>query len=149
MSLARQLAERITALRYEDLPPEAVYWSRIAVLDTVGVALAGALEAAPKIVEDVLELHASGGPSLIFGTNRRAACLDAALVNGTAAHALDFDNATNTMFGHASATMLPALIAAGEAFGASGREVLLAHVAGFETGARIGRGVNLHHYEKG
>ena len=149
MSLARQLAERITALRYEDLPPEAVYWSKVAVLDTVGVALAGAKEGAPGIIEEVLELHTNSGPSLILGTNRRVGCLDAALVNGTAAHALDFDNATNTMFGHASATILPALIAAGEAFGASGREVLLAHVAGFETGARIGRGVNLHHYEKG
>ena len=44
MNLARQLAERITALRYEDLPPEAVYWSRVAVLDTIGVTLAGAVE---------------------------------------------------------------------------------------------------------
>ena len=47
MSLARQLAERITALHYDDLPPEAVYWSRVAVMDTVGVMLAGAIEAAP------------------------------------------------------------------------------------------------------
>ena len=77
MSLARQLAERITTLRYEDLPPEAVYWSRVAVLDTIGVTLAGSVEAPPRIVEDVLELHARHGPSLIFGTNRRAACLDA------------------------------------------------------------------------
>lgn len=147
MSLARQLAERITALGYADLPPEAVYWSKVAVLDTVGVTLAGACESASKIVEEILE--SNEGPSLIFGTDRRAACLDAALVNGTAAHALDFDNATNTMFGHASATMIPALIAAGEAFGATGRDVLLAHAAGFETGARLGRGLNMHHYEKG
>jgi 2-methylcitrate dehydratase PrpD len=53
------------------------------------------------------------------------------------------------MFGHASATMIPALIAAGEAFGASGRDLLLAHAAGFETGARLGRGLNMYHYEKG
>ena len=149
MSVARQLAERIAALRYEDLPPEAVYWSRVAVLDTVGVTLAGAVEEAPGIVEDVLELQASAGPSLIFGKNRRVACLDAALVNGTAAHALDFDNTSNTLAGHMSATMIPALIAAGEAFGASGRDVLLAHAAGFETGARLGRGLNFYHHEKG
>ena len=42
MSLARQFAERVSALRYEDLPPEAIYWSKVAVLDTVGVTLAGA-----------------------------------------------------------------------------------------------------------
>lgn len=149
MSLARQLAERITALRYEDLPPEAVYWSRIAVMDTVGVMLAGAIEAAPRIVEEVLGLHAGSGPSLIFGTSRRVSQLDAALVNGTAAHALDFDNTANRMGGHVSATLVPALIAAAEASGASGREMLLAHAAGFETGARIGSAVNYYHTEKG
>jgi len=149
MSLARQLAERITALHYEDLPPEAVYWSRIAVMDTVGVMLAGAIEAAPRILEDVLGLHAGSGPSLIFGTRRRASALDAALVNGTAAHALDFDNTADLMGGHVSATLVPALLAAAEAFGASGREVLLAHAAGFETGARIGSAVNYYHTEKG
>ncbi len=149
MSLARQLAERITALQYEDLPPEAVYWSRVAVLDTLGVTLAGALEAPPRIVEDVLELQAGHGPCLIFGTNRRAPCLDAALVNGTAAHVLDFDNTSNTMYGHISAVMIPALIAAGEAYGASGRDLLLAHTAGFETATRIAPGLNVYHYEKG
>jgi 2-methylcitrate dehydratase PrpD len=149
MNLARQLAERVTALRYEDLSPEAVYWCKIAVLDTVGVTLAGTLEEAPRLVEEVLGLQANTGPSLIFGGNRRVTCLDAALVNGAAAHVLDFDNTARHMGGHVSATMVPALIAAGEAFGASGRDLLLAHAAGFETAARIGRGVNPYHSEKG
>jgi 2-methylcitrate dehydratase PrpD len=149
MSVARQLAERITALRYEDLPPEAVYWCKVAVLDTVGVTLAGSLEAAPRVVEDVLGLCASGGPCLIFGSSRRTGPLDAALVNGTAAHALDFDNTSNTMFAHLSAVLVPALIAAAEVSGASGRDLLLAHAAGFETGTRVAPGLNVHHYEKG
>src|SRR5258706_12175127 len=136
MSLSRQLAERIVALRYEDLPAAAIEWGKIAMLDTVGVTLAGAVETAPRIVAEALELNASSGPSLIFGSRRRARCLDAALVNGTAAHALDFDNATNTMFGHASATMIPALLAAGEAYGGTGRDVLAAHARGFGARAR-------------
>jgi 2-methylcitrate dehydratase PrpD len=148
MSLARQLAERITALRYEDLPPEAIHWSRVAVLDTLGVALAGSREAAPQLVEEVLELPSGRGPCLIFGTHRRATPLDAALVNGTAAHALDYDNTAANLGGHVSAVVIPALIAAAEAYGGSGRELLLAHVAGFETG-RIGLGLNPHHTEKG
>ena len=149
MALARQFAERITALRYEDLPPEAIYWSKVAVLDTVGVTLAGALEDAPRIVTETLELQSKRGPSLVWGTNRRATCLDAALINGTASHALDFDNTSNTMAGHMSATMIPALIAAGEAYGASGGDVLLAHSVGFEVGARLGHGLNFYHHEKG
>lgn len=149
MGLARQFAERVAALDYEDLPPEAVYWSKVAVLDTVGVTLAGAVEAAPRILGEVLGLQAGAGPSLILGTNLRANPLDAALVNATASHALDFDNTSNTMAGHMSASMIPALLAASDAFGASGSEVLLAHTAGFEVGARLGHGLNFYHHEKG
>src|SRR5450759_2458127 len=149
MSLARQFAERVTALHYEDLPPEAVYWSKVAVLDTVGVTLAGAVEAAPKILSEILGLQAGAGPSLVLGTNLRASPLDAALVNGTASHALDFDNTSNTMAGHMSASMIPALLAAGEAFGASGSDILLAHTVGFEVGARLGHRLNFYHHEKG
>lgn len=149
MSLARKLAERTAALHYADLPPEAVYWSKVAVLDTVGVALAGTVEKAPAIVNEVVGLQASNGPSLIFGTNRRVNCLDAALVNSAAAHVLDYDNTARYMGGHVSAVMVPALIAASEAYGSSGRDLLLANVAGFEIAARIGRALNPYHSDKG
>ncbi|OGA06410.1 MAG: hypothetical protein A2W68_15725 [Betaproteobacteria bacterium RIFCSPLOWO2_02_64_14] len=149
MKLARHLAQHVAVMRYEDLPPEAVYWSRIAVLDTIGVALAGSVEAPPRLVEEVLELRPGSGPSLVLGSDRRVGCLDAAVVNGAAAHVLDYDNTASHMGGHVSAVMVPALIAAGDAFGSSGRDVLLAHVAGFEASARIGRGVNDYHSDKG
>ena len=149
MSLARQLAERIVAMRYEDLPPEAIHWGKIAVLDTVGVALAGASEDAPKLVEETLELRPGGGPALIFGSSRRTGALDATLINGVAAHALDFDNTAKNLGGHVSAVVVPAIIAAGEAHGASGRDLILAHAAGYEVGAAIGRCVNPAHSEKG
>ena len=148
MGLARQLAERVTAMRYEDLPPAAVSGSKTAVIDTVGVALAGASEDATRLLADTLDL-AGSGPCLLFGSARRAGALDAALVNGVAAHALDYDNTAKSLGGHVSAVMVPALLAAGEAFGASGRDLILAHAAGFEVGAAIGRCVNPEHSEKG
>jgi 2-methylcitrate dehydratase PrpD len=148
MRLARALAERIHALHFEDLPAAAVYGSRVAVLDTLGVMLAGSGEAAPRMVEEVLALDNAAGPCLLFGTARRTGCLDAALVNGVAAHVLDFDNTASNLGGHVSAVMVPALIAAAEAFGASGRDLLLGHTAGFETG-RIGLAVNPLHSDKG
>ncbi|HXF66149.1 MAG TPA: MmgE/PrpD family protein [Burkholderiales bacterium] len=149
LPLARELAERVCAVRYEDLPPAVVRACRVAVLDTLGVMLAGSLEEAPRIVERVLGLGNDEGPCLIFGSARRARPLDAALVNGTAAHALDFDNTAKSFGGHASAVMVPALLAAAEAHGCSGRDVLLAHAVGYELGARLGRCVNPHHTEKG
>ena len=147
MALARHFAERVSALTYDKLPPEAVYWSKVAVLDTLGVMLAGSREEAPHIVEDVIA--PGGGDCLVIGGSRRAGPLDAALINGTAAHVLDFDNTAAHMGGHVSAVMVPALLAAAEAFDCNGRDLLLGHVAGYEVGARIGQSVNFYHTELG
>jgi len=149
MSLAKSLAERIAAMRYEDLPPEAVHWNKVALLDTVGVALAGAREDTTALVAETLELKPESGPCLVLGSTKRVAALDAALVNGVAAHALDYDNTAKNFGGHVSAVMVPALLAAAEAHGSSGRDLILAHAAGYELGNAIGRSVNPEHSEKG
>jgi 2-methylcitrate dehydratase PrpD len=147
MTLALELAKRINALRYEELPPEAVHWAKVGILDTVGVTLAGARDEMTRIVGGVL---ASGaGASLVFGTNRRVSALDAALINGTASHALDFDDCNNTIGGHPSAPILPGLFALADDVGAGGRDFITAYVAGFETECKVALGVHFHHYTKG
>ncbi|MGE5098228.1 MAG: MmgE/PrpD family protein [Betaproteobacteria bacterium] len=149
MSLARELAARASALRFEALPDAVLHWARVGILDTVGVTLAGcgAVDAAARIVERAVG-HAPG-PSLIFGTRRRVAPLDAALVNGTASHALDFDDCSNTMCGHPSVPVLPALFALADRDGATGREFVTAYVAGVETECAIARGAGLAQYTHG
>jgi 2-methylcitrate dehydratase PrpD len=149
MSIASSLAERIAGVSYDTLPPEAVHWAKVAILDTVGCTLAGSTEPCAHIVERVTTGGASGGACLIFGTGRRTAPLDAALINGTASHALDYDDVSNTLGGHPSAPILPALFALAETHAVDGRTFIAAFVAGFETETRIARGVNFHHYEKG
>ena len=149
MSIATELAKRIVALRYEDLPEAAIDTAKMAILDTVGVALAGCREEGPKIIERVLGNGAASGASVVFGRHRWTNPLDAALINGTSAHALDFDDCNNTLGGHPSAPILPGLLALAEEIDASGRELLLAYIVGFETETRIAHGVNFHHYEKG
>src|SRR5688572_18996457 len=146
MGFALELAKRITALRYEDLPPEAVHWAKVGILDTVGVTLAGADDPSATIVSNVLS---SSGASLILGTDKRVASLDAALVNGTASHALDFDDCNNTFGGHPSAPILPALFALADEIGASGRDFITAYVAGFEAETKISMGVNFYQYTHG
>jgi 2-methylcitrate dehydratase PrpD len=148
MSLALELATRINSLTFKELPPEAIHWAKIGVLDTVGVTLAGSREECTRIVEGIATRGVTG-PSLIFGVNRRTAPLEAALVNGTASHALDFDDMNNTLGGHPSAPILPALFALADDIGASGRDFLAAYVAGFETESKVGMGVHFYHYTKG
>ena len=146
MGLALELAKRINALNYEALPPEAVHWAKVGILDTVGVTLAGADDPSATIVAGVLSAN---GPSLLLGTAKRTGALDAALVNGTASHALDFDDCNNTLGGHPSAPILPALFALADEIGGTGRDFIAAYVAGFETECKISLGVNFYQYTRG
>jgi 2-methylcitrate dehydratase PrpD len=149
MSLAHAIAERIHRLRYEDLTPAALEWTRTAFIDTVGVTLAGMVEDGPRILMKVPGIAVAPGPSLIFATDRRTSALDAALVNGVASHALDYDDVSGTLGGHPSVTVIPAMLALGEQIGCAGRDLALAYVVGFETECRIAHGVHFHHYDKG
>jgi 2-methylcitrate dehydratase PrpD len=148
-TLATQIAERIHALRFEDIPQAALHWTASAFVDTVGVTLAGIKEAGPQILLRVPGIAAAPGPALIFGTACRTSVLDAALVNGLASHALDYDDVAGSMGGHPSAMLIPALIPLSEMLGSSGTDIVMAYIVGFETECRIARGVHHHHYDKG
>src|SRR5690606_34566890 len=118
-------------------------YARMGLLDTLAVGVAGAVDEASVIARRAAV--DSEGDALAWGTHRRLGTLDAAFVNGVAANVLDFDVCTDNLGGHPSSPILPALIALAEARGASGREVLTAYVAGFETETCLARGVNFHH----
>jgi len=148
-TIATKLAVHIAALHYADLPTEAAYWAKISIIDTLACALAGADEEATRIAGKVAAVYSGNGPALLWGTNRRTSALDAATINGTAGHALDYDDVNNTIGGHPSVPILPAVFALGEMLGSSGKDLLLAFVTGFETQAAIGKAVNVHHYRKG
>ena len=128
--------------------PAARARAAIAVLDTVGVTLAGASEPASLIVRQVVA--AEGGDACgVFGTPVRASMSGAALANGTAAHALDYDDMCFVSLAHPSAPLVPAVLAAAESERLTGRAVLDAYVVGFEIEARLGRLMNPRHYQRG
>ncbi|GAA4339763.1 MmgE/PrpD family protein [Pigmentiphaga soli] len=134
-------------MSYATLPEETRYWARAGILDTIGVTVAGSREAAPRLAAEALDLH--DGPALILGRRRRVDLLEAAVVNGTASHVLDFDDSSNTMGGHPSAILTGALLPLADMLGSPGSDVVAAYVAGFEVQSKIGLGVNFHHYSKG
>jgi 2-methylcitrate dehydratase PrpD len=97
-----------------------------AVLDTIGVALAGSVEPSARAVQRTFAPSHLGtlGPCPIWGTNARVPAPDAALANGTAAHALDYDDMCFVSLAHPSAPLVPAAIAAAELAGRSGAALL-------------------------
>ena len=149
MTLAHELAERIHAFQPGDLSATALEWVNHAFIDTIACSLAGMAEDAPHIVMSIPGVAEAAGPATIWGTDRTTSVLDATLVNGTASHALDYDDVSGVMGGHPSAMLVPSMIALGESLGATGRNLALSYVVGYETECRIARGVHFHHYDKG
>ena len=148
-TIAQALAARIHAFGPGDLSPKARMRGRIGVIDTVAVALAGAGMDCVETLCAVPGVADAPGPCTLIGRRGRVSMLDAALVNGTAAHALDYDDFSSVFGGHQSAPILPAVFALAEAEGHGGAAVMTAYAVGVETEIRIARAVHFHHYDKG
>ncbi|MBK6317408.1 MAG: MmgE/PrpD family protein [Dehalococcoidia bacterium] len=143
------LAEHCRGMRFETLPGEVIFSARQCLLDWLGVTLAGAGEPLSRMLrEDAL---ADGGSpqATLIGSGERVTAKQAALVNGAASHALDYDDVVLAMSGHPSVPVWPALLALAEWRGGSARDVLAAFVAGFEMESRIGMLVMPAHYTVG
>jgi len=149
MSLSEQLSRFVAETSFETLPPEAVARAKGAILDTIGVALAGCREEAVTIVALRAQKSSASGEASVLGWPLRLPAESAALINGTAVHALDFDDVSYSMRGHPSAPLLPAVLATGEVAGASGRQMLAAFVAGLEVEAKLGAVLGGRHYALG
>lgn len=149
MSFALDLARRVNRLAIGAMPEEAIHVAKFCIADTLGVSLAGQDEPVVQIATRTLEIDRAPGPCFIFGSKARGTALDAALINGAAAHALDYDDCSTVMGGHPSAPVVPALLALAEEMGASGKVVLEAFICGIEAEVRLARGLLPHHYEKG
>src|SRR5579875_2039103 len=109
--LTRSLARRAAALRYEDLPRDVRALARQCVLDYFGVALAGAAEPLVRIVREEMAEAGGAAEASVIGDKARLPALAAALVNGTAGHALDYAEATWRWPAPPRAAILPVLLA--------------------------------------
>lgn len=128
----------------------AVARARDAITDTVGCMIAGAADAAPQAVAGAFvgDIRTDGASLLVTGG--RASPPLAALINATAAHCLDFDDNFHPARAHASAVLVPAMLAVATADASiSGHQLVAAYLAGLEAQASVGFGVNPSHYNRG
>lgn len=134
---AATLAAFYARLRAEDLPAETVHAVRRHVLDTLGAALAGVRQPEPEAVFATARIaYGDGGAALLWGRAETAAPAAAALVNGTAAHALELDDASGC--DHSGAVVVPALLAALPlAAGAEEGDLIAGVVTGYDLGRRM------------
>lgn len=148
-SLTGRLAAEAAALRFSSLPPEVVLAAKQCLLDAIGVGLAGSTTEPARLAAKAALEDCPEGPCSILGSSATTNASGAALANGTAMHALDYDDMSVPLCGHPTAPLLPALLALAELSGASGRDLLTAFVAGYEAECRIGAAVDPSHYARG
>lgn len=146
MPLTDSLGAFVAGLSYGRIPSEAVGVARRGFIDCTGTMIAGRNEDAPQILRRTLDVGASGPATLYFST-LRAPAPEAAWVNGTAGHALDYDDVA--LRGHPSTVLVPAILAEGEVLDASGEDMLTAYLAGYEAWAELVWREHGFHHVKG
>ena len=141
-----RLAEQWSNLAFADLPQEAIDVGQQCVVDWMGCALAGSQQ---RLVELLREELTSPGTATLIGAAGHASPRDAAMINGAAGHALDFDDTHTLLSGHPSAPVIPAALATAEELDLSGEALLTAIVVGIEVECRVGALLAPGHYRAG
>ena len=137
MDTTRKIANFVAKASYSQIPQEAVSIAKDAILDCLGVTLAGVKEPASRMVAEYAKEMGGKPLSRAIGWGFKTSPHLAALVNGTIGHALDYDDGAPAFLFHPSVTLLPAILALGESGKVSGKQVLEAYLTGFEVEIKL------------
>lgn len=147
--VTKNITDFVAALRYENLPEPAVELAKHCFLDWLGVTIAGSREPLVGLLREQAEEEGGNPFCSLIGSGQKCAPGWAALINGAASHALDFDDVVSAMGGHPSVPVFPALIASADIHQTSGQAFITAFIAGFETECRVGTLAAPEHYARG
>lgn len=157
MGLTDEIVHFVVKTRMKGIPPEVVRLAQGYVLDGLGVSLAGSTEKSSRLIQAQIR-QAGGKPqSTLLGTGLSAPAPQAALANGVAGHAMDYDDtqlstskeAVYGLLTHPTTPVLAAVLAIGEVEKITGQELLLAYILGVEVECRIADAINPRHYQSG
>ena len=138
MTLSRQLARKLRAIGFADIPADVLACGRLHLLDAIGVALASAGTGVGRPYLSAAAALGGAGPANILGTSLTRDTATAALLNGGLMHGLEYDDTHTGSIVHGSAVLAPAALAAAQEAEASGEDLLRAYILGWEVLVRIG-----------
>jgi 2-methylcitrate dehydratase PrpD len=149
MGATREIAAWVAGASLRAMPDEVVERARAGVIDTIGVILAGVDEPVTRIAAGLVAEDGGAPVASQLGASLRTTAESAALLNGIAGHALDYDDVSASLTGHPSVVVVPAALAAAELAGAGGAAFLQAYVVGVEVMAKLGLAIGPAHYRAG
>ena len=136
-SKSERVASFIAGFDLPAAPAGLIDIAEIAFVDTIGVMLAGSREPAARIVCDMVAAEGAAPSSSIVGRARRTSPQNAALANGTATQALDFDLSFTS--GQSAAALIPGLLPLAESLESRPMDLIAAYIVGCEVCARVVR----------
>lgn len=148
-SLTEALARRALEPQLDAMPDDVLQIAAQALLDWYSLVLASRGDASTVALREWVEEGGGAPQAALIGSNTRCRIGDAALVNGTASHLLDFDDAHLPSRVHPSVPLWPAILALAEWRDLSGAALLAAFVAGVEVQSRLARAMGASHYSVG
>ena len=145
----KDLGAMVAGLKLENLSDNSIKWAKHCILDWIAVTVGGAHdELTTMIIEVAIEESATGEGRLI-GHEAKLIPSQAALVNGSASHALDYDDVNARMNGHPTVPVVPVLMAISDEISVTGIEFITAFIAGYEVETRLAEMSGFAHYDKG
>lgn len=143
----RELCEFLATLTLAEIPASVVERTKDLYLDWIASAIAGKdAPAVRRLQEFAGAMGPSDGEAEVLVDRRRTSPYFAALINGASSHVVEQDDVHNGSVLHPAAVVFPAVLAAAQAEGKRGADLLLASIAGYEAGIRIGEFMGRSHY---
>ena len=136
MGATEKMAQFIVDTSFEGIPRDAIEKTKRTALDCIGAALAGVGEPVSQTITGYATKLGGPAQASVFGAGVKISLADAALANGTIAHALDYDDC-GVKIGHPSVLVLPAVLSLGENISASGKEIITAYAVGLEIEGKL------------
>jgi len=150
MQTTTKISEFIKNISFDTIEKRAIENAKKVILDTIGVSIAGSNTTTSAIIGKIVHNFECKAESSIIGKHSiKTSCLNAALVNGVNAHALDYDDVYPEMAGHPSAPLVSSIISLGERENISGKYFLEAYIAGFEVESKLSAIIYPEHTDKG
>ena len=143
MELTKRLAQFTCQTQLDDFPSEVIATAKAGIVDCLGVMVAGSKEPLARVLVNLSKRLGGAPRATVVSHAFKTSPPTAALVNAAMGHALDYDDINRLLKGHPSVVFLPPVLAAAEEVQASGREVLLAYIIGFEVGCSVGAGMGI------
>jgi 2-methylcitrate dehydratase PrpD len=149
IGMTKRLAEFIVNTESSEIPDTVFEHAKVAFMDWLSVALAGMDDPLVDKLLQYADLMGGKEQATILGNGAKRSLAQAALVNGAASHALDYDDTLWRFLGHPTVTLFPAILSLSEFKGLSGSDVLTAYLIGLKVGSVVATCAGDDHYMSG